>query len=213
LEFCRDQSCAGAWSLQRLHYSEVRDSGEFDRYVLYEHTKSLIASPPDVLRVDEKHMHEQAVFNVTGVIITTNDKNNGLYLPEEDRRHFVACSAAKISDFEPGYFSRLYGWYETGGYEAVAYYLANLDIAWFDPKAPPPKTQAFWDIVSASPSPEDAELGDAIDALGAPGRGDTHSDKKSRNKRRICRVAGRPQELAQGAAPHGSLWLSGHAKS
>jgi uncharacterized protein DUF5906 len=151
-----------------LRVSEVRDSGEFDRYALYEHMKSLIASPPDVLRVDEKHMHEQAVFNVTGVIITTNDKNNGLYLPEEDRRHFVACSAAKISDFEPGYFSRLYGWYETVGYEAVAYYLANLDIAWFDPKAPPPKTQAFWDIVSASRSPEDAELADAIDALGHP---------------------------------------------
>jgi len=186
--------------------------------------KSLIASPPDVLRVDEKHMHEQAVFNVTGVIITTNDKNNGLYLPEEDRRHFVACSAAKISDFEPGYFSRLYGWYETGGYEAVAYYLANLDIAWFDPKAPPPKTQAFWDIVSASRSPEDAELADLPFARGcrtgrcnrcpgAPGCGDTYSDKKSRNQRRICRVAGRPQELAQGATPHGSLWLSGHAKS
>ena len=36
-----------------------------------------------------------------------------------------------------------------------------------DPKAPPPKTPAFWDIVDASRAPEDAELADVIDALSA----------------------------------------------
>ncbi len=38
----------------------------------------------------------------------------------------------------------------------------------FNPKAPPPKTAAFWDIVNASRAPEDAELGDALDHLKNP---------------------------------------------
>jgi hypothetical protein len=38
----------------------------------------------------------------------------------------------------------------------------------FDAKAPPPKTAAFYEIVDASRAPEDAELADALDALGWP---------------------------------------------
>jgi Family of unknown function (DUF5906) len=151
-----------------LRVSEVRDSGEFDRYSLYEHMKALIAAPPDVLRVDEKHLHEYSVVNVTGVVITTNDRTNGLYLPAEDRRHYVAASSRKPADFDADYWNRLYQWYDLGGNEAVAAYLSDLDISWFDPKAPPPKTQAFWEIVDTSRAPEDAELADALDALEHP---------------------------------------------
>jgi len=51
-----------------------------------------------------------------------------------------------------------------GGDRHVAAYLAELDISAFDPKAPPPKTAAFWEIVT----PEDAELADVLDKLGNP---------------------------------------------
>ena len=40
----------------------------------------------------------------------------------------------------------------------------NLDLSAFNPKAPPPQTDAFFEIVNASRSPEDAELADALDA-------------------------------------------------
>jgi hypothetical protein len=43
-----------------------------------------------------------------------------------------------------------------------------LDISDFNPKAPPRKTEAFWEIVNASRAPEDAELADAIDHLSSP---------------------------------------------
>jgi hypothetical protein len=43
-----------------------------------------------------------------------------------------------------------------------------LDISRFDPKAPPPKTDAFYEIVNANRSPEAAELADVIDACGWP---------------------------------------------
>jgi hypothetical protein len=50
----------------------------------------------------------------------------------------------------------------------VAAYLGELDISAFDPKAPPPKTPAFWDIVDANRAPEDAELADVLDEMGSP---------------------------------------------
>jgi hypothetical protein len=83
-----------------LRVSEARDLGEVNRFDFYEQMKVLTASPPEVLRVDEKHLREYDVFNVCGVIITTNYKTNGIYLPSDDRRHFVAWSPAKKEDFD-----------------------------------------------------------------------------------------------------------------
>src|ERR1700730_4907426 len=54
------------------------------------------------------------------------------------------------------------------GYCHVAAYLDTLDLSAFDPKSPPPKTQAFWDIVDSNRAPGDAEMADVIDALGNP---------------------------------------------
>jgi hypothetical protein len=150
-----------------LRVSEARDLGDTDRFGFYEHTKAYTAAPPDVLRVDEKHMREHAVLNVCGVIITTNNKDS-LHLPGDDRRHFVAWSARKKEDFPPDYWTVMYRWFANGGIEIVAHYLATLDISGFDPKAPPPKTPAFWEIVDSSRSPEDAEMADALDRLGSP---------------------------------------------
>lgn len=47
-------------------------------------------------------------------------------------------------------------------------HLARHDLSSFDPKAPPPKTQAFWDIVEANRAPEDNELADVLDRLNNP---------------------------------------------
>jgi hypothetical protein len=49
-----------------LRVSEARDLGEVNRFSFYDHSKAILASPPDVLRVDEKHMREHGVFNVLG---------------------------------------------------------------------------------------------------------------------------------------------------
>ena len=75
-----------------LRISEAKDMGEFDRFKFYAHMKAYIAAPPDVLRVDEKNLREHSVFNVCGVVMTTNHKTDGIYLPADDRRHFVAWS-------------------------------------------------------------------------------------------------------------------------
>jgi hypothetical protein len=151
-----------------LRVNEARDLGDVNRFEFYDHMKAYTAAPPDVLRVDEKNLREHGVFNCCGVIITTNHKADGIYLPADDRRHFVAWSDLTKDDFVLGYWSSLWRWYASGGNRHVAAFLAELDISSFDPKAPPPKTAAFWDIVDASRAPEDAELADIIDKLGNP---------------------------------------------
>ena len=151
-----------------LRLSEARDLGEVNRYSFYERLKVYTAAPPDVLRVDEKNLREYSVFNVCGVVITTNHKTDGIYLPTDDRRHYVAWSDCTKEEFPPRYWADLYRWYGQDGKHHVAAYLRTLDISSFDPKAPPPHTSAFWDIVDANRAPEDAELADALEKLGNP---------------------------------------------
>jgi hypothetical protein len=100
------------------------------------------------------------------VIITTNHKTDGIFLPADDRRHFVAWSDLDKENFPESYWNALWRWYEFGGFGHVAAYLANLDLALFDPKAPPPKTDAFWTIVDAHRAPETSELADVLDTMG-----------------------------------------------
>lgn len=151
-----------------LRVSEARDLGEVDRYGFYEHMKTYTAAPPDVLRVDEKNLREHSIFNVVGVIITTNHKTDGIYLPADDRRHYVAWSDYTKDDFDEEYWGTLWAWYENGGLAHVAEYLRTLDISGFNPKAPPPKTPAWHDIVNSNRAPEDAELADSLDGIGWP---------------------------------------------
>jgi hypothetical protein len=151
-----------------LRVSEARDLGDVDRFKFYDHMKVLTAAPPDVLRVDEKNLREHAVLNCTGVVILTNYKLDGIFLPADDRRHFVAWSDLTKEDFDEDYWNTLYRWYENGGIGHVGAYLANLDLTHFDPKAPPPKTEAFWAIVNANRAPEDSELADILDRLRNP---------------------------------------------
>src|SRR5262249_32858002 len=98
-----------------LRVSEARDLGDVDRYAFYEHTKAYRAARPDVFRVDEKHLREYEAPNVCGVIITTNHKIDGVYLPEDDRRHYVSWSDRTREDFAAGYWADLYRWYAAGG--------------------------------------------------------------------------------------------------
>ena len=151
-----------------LRVNEAHDLGDFNRYQFYDHMKAYTAAPPDVLRVDEKYLPEHSVLNCVGVVITTNHKTDGIYLPSEDRRHYVAWSQATKGDFTAHYWNDLWGWMNGGGDCSVVAYLLALDISSFDPKAPPPKTAAFWEIVDANRAPEDAELADVLDHMENP---------------------------------------------
>jgi hypothetical protein len=153
-----------------LRISEARDLGEFDRFKFYDHMKAYTASPPDTLRVDEKHLREYAIPNCCGVVITTNHKTDGIFLPADDRRHYIAWSDLTKDDgrFQNGYWTDLHAYYRNGGMRDVTAFLTRRDISKFDAKAPPPKTAAFWAIVDANRAPEEPELADVLDQLGNP---------------------------------------------
>jgi hypothetical protein len=160
----------GFWKATVLRISEARDLGEFDRFSFYDHLKIYTAAPPDMLRVDEKNLREHNILNCVGIVITTNHKSAGIYLPADDRRHFVAWSELSKEDFDADYWDEIWSWYDDGGYGHVAAYLAGIDLSQFNVKAPPPKTAAFYAIVDAGRAPEDAEFADAIDALSKDGQ-------------------------------------------
>jgi len=149
-----------------LRISEAHDLGEVNRFAFYERNKVLTAAPPDVLRCNCKNMSAIYLPNVVGVIQTTNHRYTAIYLPPDDRRHFVLWSTKVKEDFTDAYWNKLWAYYDNGGDGHVMAHLLQLDISAFNPKAPPPKTAAWHDIVEANATPEDVELADALDALG-----------------------------------------------
>jgi hypothetical protein len=151
-----------------LLVSEARDLGEINRPQFYEHLKLIIAAPPDVLLIDEKNRQPYYIPNLCGVVITTNHKVGGIFLAPDDRRHFVAWSPLDADGPGPAYFDTLWQFYADGGLGHVAAYLWHAPLGGFDPKAPPPKTQAFHEIVTASQQIEAGELAGVLDNLGHP---------------------------------------------
>jgi hypothetical protein len=85
-----------------LRVNEARDLGDVDRFQFYDHFKAYTAAPPDVLRVNEKYLRAHYVFNCCGVIITSNHKADGIFLPADDRR-----LRGMVRTYERGFYSRL----------------------------------------------------------------------------------------------------------
>ena len=82
----------------------------------------------------------------------------------------MAWSELTEEDFagDAEYWPRLWGWLEGGGrWHAVAY-LEGADLSGFDPKAPPPRTDAWWRIVSVGCGEDESEIADVLDAMGRP---------------------------------------------
>ena len=151
-----------------LRISEVHDLGDFSRNQFYEHCKAILATPPFCLSCDGKNLREHKILNVCGVIFTTNHKDDGIFLPADDRRHYLTWSEMVKENFTEDYWNWMWGWYESGGFENVAAYLATLDISAFNPKAPPQKTEAFRAVVDANRGAETDELQDVIDDMCQP---------------------------------------------
>ena len=212
-----------------LRVSEARDMGDVNKFQLFERMKTIGAAPPEVLRVNEKHLKEHSIVNVVGNIITSNYKTDGLYLPADDRRHYVAWSDLTQADFdsEPGagdaslYFDKMWSWYEKeGGFSHVAAFLATADVSAFNPKAPPLKTPAFWAIVDANRPAEEAEIMDALDMLNNPpaitlaclmtgAAGDLSVFLHERKNRKVAghRIIGAGYEVVRNDVPKDGLWV------
>ena len=154
-----------------LVIDEVRpNKDEFHASSAYNILKPMIVAPPDTLPLNDKYAKLRHIINRLRVFITTNDWLS-MYIPPEDRRMFIMHShlAQKWHEVEgnPGYFTDLFNWFESGGVGHVAAWLGARDLAAFDPKAQVART-AGWGAVAASwGEPEDA-VAWVIDHLGKP---------------------------------------------
>jgi hypothetical protein len=152
-----------------LRISEARDQGEIGQYKFHDHMKRICASPPDVLRVNAKHVIEYYIPNCCGVIMTTNHRTGALWLPANDRRTYIAWSVLSQADFSANYWKDIWEWLGKGeGCHHVTAYLQTLDLSGFDAKAPPKKTDAFYAVVDAGIPDKEDEIADAVDAIGRP---------------------------------------------
>ena len=151
-----------------LRISEARDLGEVNRYAFYEHMKTILATPPDVMRVNAKYIPQHYVAErsrrdparrTTALTASTFRPTTGATTSPGR----TSQSTDFVNDFWPSFW----GWYKAGGMADVVAYLSEYDLSKFDPKAPPRKTDAFWQIVGVGAAPEEAELADVLDALGA----------------------------------------------
>ena len=138
-----------------IRISEARDASEVDRYQFYERTKTLFAAPPEMLRVNTKFVPAHHVPNVAGTAITTNSKETGLFLPPDDRRHFVAWSELDQDDFGSGVFpgtAQLVRrrWHRPR--RRLAESSRRLPVR---PKGAATADPAFWSIVNANRAEED----------------------------------------------------------
>jgi hypothetical protein len=154
-----------------VRLSEARDMGEqgrIDRYGLYDHTKNLLATPPNMLRINEKYIREYYIVNCFGMVVTSNHRD-ALHLPCDDRRYFITVSECKTDEFAPAYWDAFWNYYyHQNGINDVVAKLREHDLSKFDPKAPPLKTEGFWHMANVDRDFAEAELGDAIDELGKP---------------------------------------------
>lgn len=151
-----------------LVINEARPSKEDHRASdFYNILKPLIAAPPTWLPLNDKFARERYVRNVMRVHITMNDPSS-LFIPEGDRRMFVAEAQKSKGWADADYYTRLFKWYAAGGLQNVAAWLMQRDLTRFSATAPPPQTAAWRNIVGSWNRQEEDPLLNALQQLGSP---------------------------------------------
>ena len=123
-----------------MEIAELRQAEAKDRRALENVLKPIIAAPPELLPVNRKGLHPYMALNRVFVIAFSNERA-AISIPSEDRRWF--CLWAEAPRLPEAQAVSLWNWYQhRGGFEAVAHYLHNRDVAAWNPNAPPPMTEA-----------------------------------------------------------------------
>lgn len=154
-----------SWAKNRLLVigDEVLSSGdrrEADQF------KGLITGT--TLRINEKNQPEYEIANHTSFVFLSNH-GDAVHLDDGNRRYFV--SEIKAKALTPEFYAKYAAWRDSSGLAALHHYLVNnVDLTGFDPKAPPPMTEAKKAMVSAGRSGLEQWMADVLeDPVGALG--------------------------------------------
>lgn len=148
-----------------LVINEAKDTGDGNRFQFYDKTKTIITAPPKFHSIRSMYMGRRKSPNLNSTIITTNHRTGALYLPADDRRHYVMFSDVTRERFDDAYWVDMWDWLDNGGADAGAAFLLARDVSQFSPKAPPIQTPEFWEMVGGGQPAETTELSDIIDLI------------------------------------------------
>ena len=149
-----------------LRISEGKDLGDIDRFAFYEATKTLIAAPPDTLRVNPKFVKPYYVLNIVG-----GDHHH----QPQGRRHLSAARRPpplrRLDDrraerLRRGHWTRYWARLERGRRGGGRRLSQGARPQPLQPQSPAPHTQAFYEMVNAMRSEKESEMDDIIENLG-----------------------------------------------
>lgn len=140
-------------------FNELKEAQASERRALANKLKDLIAAPPDKLEVRRKGEHPYSIPNRAFVMAFTNHAT-AISLAATDRRWFcVHSEAPRMEDTDA---NALWGWYEAGGYEKVAYYLQHRDVSAYNPFVKPENTEFKLAMVEEARSDAESIIINAI---------------------------------------------------
>ena len=148
-----------AYESEIIMLHELRESEAKERRALANHLKPIIAAPPATILVNKKSQHPYNVVNRCLVIASSNDPVP-IVLDTQDRRWFCVWSHLPRMDAAAGH--RLWSWFRTGGFEAVAAWLYRRDVSAFNPSAAPPVTEYKQSLIDNGQSPAESILCEMI---------------------------------------------------
>ena len=141
--------------------NELRQSEAKDRRALENRIKPIVAAPPLFLSVELKGIAPYEIPNRALVIAYSNERS-AIALSNDDRRWFVTWSSAPpMSGIDA---ASLHAWYRSGGYEAIAEWLASRDVSAFNPGAAPARTEAKDILMDGGRSAGEAYILDLIES-------------------------------------------------
>ena len=147
-------------STKYLHINETELGDRREAMAVSNKLKPLAAAPPEMLRINQKHVKAMKIRNVVNSTMTTNSVMP-LRLNGPSRRFFALWSDLNPRDKEDNmkeewliYWEDRWNWMKNGGWKAVVWYLKNVvDLSDFNPNSAPPMTEFLRDIKESSKSP------------------------------------------------------------
>jgi hypothetical protein len=156
-----------------LHLNEILLGDHKDRKLVSDKMKLFLASPPNTLQVEEKHLKPYIIPNLLQLIGCTN--HYYCIAPDEGERRYAAfwCRAENPKDSPQAgpwasWFSQYHRWLDAGGHEHVAHFLQERDIARFDPNRHPPITSWFESMIDYQRDPLEIWLIERIQEAKGP---------------------------------------------
>jgi hypothetical protein len=135
--------------------NELQESEASQRRALANQLKPIIAAPPETLTINRKGLHPYQMVNRVLVLAFTNFAIP-ISLPSQDRRWF--CVWSSVGRMPKAESDAMHGWYQSGGFEAIATWMHQRDVSAFAPHQAPAETDYKRSMIENSMSATESAL-------------------------------------------------------